>query len=114
MAAHRFPVIPGSLRQRVLAQLSTEQPRSGPEVCAALGFTERRDRVNVFALLSELVADGHLVRSDFAPRVGQHGRPPRTYLRLTEPQTRERRRFESARKVVEAAGFVLVPRRVSP
>lgn len=111
MPRYHYPVIPGSLRQRVLAAVPTVGSKSAKSICDELGLTERRDRCRACSTLQDLVTDGHLEHVSLQPREGRWGRPSRTYRRLPEPDVLKRRSFLAARRLVEAYGFVLVPRR---
>jgi predicted ArsR family transcriptional regulator len=111
MPKFQFPVQPDSLRQRVLQTVPYVGVKSAAAVCDELGLTERTQRIRACSTLQDLVEDGHLERVGMVPRAGRWGRPSRTYRRLTEPQTAIKRQFAQAKRIVEAAGFVLVPRR---
>jgi hypothetical protein len=106
-----FKTLPDSLRQRLLAQIPYEGSRSSTSILDAAGVYGTRDRMNACSTLGDLRDDGFVEVVGF----GQGERTPaskgvRLYRRLSEPETVSRRQLAKARKVIEAAGYVVTRR----
>lgn len=92
---------------RILAALT--EPRTVTDLAIALGESS----VRVSNRLRDLRMRGYVERIGWGVKPhGSHPGPrPGIWRKLTDHETEARTQFEAARKVVEAAGWVLVPRR---
>jgi hypothetical protein len=109
-----FQPVPGSLRSRVLAAVPFEGSKNARTLLDEFGGAERNKRTRVCTCLQNLVEDGLLEVIGQEPREGRYGRAPRLFRRVVEPQTNDRRRFARAKAIVEAAGFIVIPKRPLP
>lgn len=91
---------------RILAALT--EPKSAPQIALEIG-----EPTSLVVNRLKDLSTRHFVErmAEEAPRVRKTGRVPHYWRKLTDHQTQARKRFESARRVVEAAGYILVPRR---
>lgn len=95
------------MTRRILAAMS--EPKTSAQLAAELGESS----VLVNNRLKDLSTRGYVERLEArGERLHPAGRYPRYWRKLTDHETEARQRFEAARRLVEAAGFVLVPRRV--
>jgi hypothetical protein len=109
-----FKPVPGSLRSRVLAAVPFEGSANSRDLMDALAGPERNKRTRVCTCLQGLVEDGLIEAVGLGERLGRYGRAPRLFRRVLQPQTNDRRRFARAKAIVEAAGFVVIPKRPLP
>lgn len=107
-----FKTVPHSLRQRLLVHVPYEGSRSSTSILDAAGIYGTKNRANAASALGDLRDDGFVEVVGFGQPEGvaTASKGVRLYRRLSEPETVSRRQLARARKILDAAGYVAVPK----